>query len=172
MGIEPTRPAWKAGILPLNYTRMRQRLIILSKFLKDVNYFARTFPFFLQFFPFLFSVVQLHPTSASNLVPLHNRIATGQILSCLLFVPKREKVVSFSLFGADDRICAFSGAPQLTAHRAVKFAANSSVFKQFVRKPLAPARASTLKSRRVFAKHTNSSIRKSDRAVCGRGDGI
>ena len=21
MGIEPTRPAWKAGILPLNYTR-------------------------------------------------------------------------------------------------------------------------------------------------------
>ena len=24
MGIEPTRPAWKAGILPLNYTRMGQ----------------------------------------------------------------------------------------------------------------------------------------------------
>ena len=23
MGIEPTRPAWKAGILPLNYTRVR-----------------------------------------------------------------------------------------------------------------------------------------------------
>ena len=23
MGIEPTRPAWKAGILPLNYTRKR-----------------------------------------------------------------------------------------------------------------------------------------------------
>ena len=23
MGIEPTRPAWKAGILPLNYTRRR-----------------------------------------------------------------------------------------------------------------------------------------------------
>ena len=22
MGIEPTRPAWKAGILPLNYTRV------------------------------------------------------------------------------------------------------------------------------------------------------
>ena len=22
MGIEPTQPAWKAGILPLNYTRM------------------------------------------------------------------------------------------------------------------------------------------------------
>ena len=22
MGIEPTRPAWKAGVLPLNYTRM------------------------------------------------------------------------------------------------------------------------------------------------------
>ena len=24
MGIEPTRPAWKAGILPLNYTRTQQ----------------------------------------------------------------------------------------------------------------------------------------------------
>ena len=24
MGIEPTRPAWKAGILPLNYTRKRR----------------------------------------------------------------------------------------------------------------------------------------------------
>ena len=23
MGIEPTRPAWKAGILPLNYTRAK-----------------------------------------------------------------------------------------------------------------------------------------------------
>ena len=23
MGIEPTQPAWKAGVLPLNYTRIR-----------------------------------------------------------------------------------------------------------------------------------------------------
>ena len=23
MGIEPTYPAWKAGVLPLNYTRMK-----------------------------------------------------------------------------------------------------------------------------------------------------
>ena len=31
MGIEPTRPAWKAGILPLNYTRMHlQSIEILS----------------------------------------------------------------------------------------------------------------------------------------------
>ena len=28
MGIEPTRPAWKAGILPLNYTRIRDLNII------------------------------------------------------------------------------------------------------------------------------------------------
>ncbi len=28
MGIEPTRPAWKAGILPLNYTRIRFRAYI------------------------------------------------------------------------------------------------------------------------------------------------
>ena len=26
MGIEPTRPAWKAGILPLNYTRINGRI--------------------------------------------------------------------------------------------------------------------------------------------------
>ena len=26
MGIEPTRPAWKAGILPLNYTRVDGRI--------------------------------------------------------------------------------------------------------------------------------------------------
>ena len=25
MGIEPTRPAWKAGVLPLNYTRILRR---------------------------------------------------------------------------------------------------------------------------------------------------
>jgi hypothetical protein len=24
MGIEPTRPAWKAGVLPLNYTRIEK----------------------------------------------------------------------------------------------------------------------------------------------------
>ena len=28
MGIEPTRPAWKAGILPLNYTRVSQRSLL------------------------------------------------------------------------------------------------------------------------------------------------
>ena len=26
MGIEPTQPAWKAGILPLNYTRIFERI--------------------------------------------------------------------------------------------------------------------------------------------------
>ena len=30
MGIEPTRPAWKAGILPLNYTRMDGRIRNIS----------------------------------------------------------------------------------------------------------------------------------------------
>ena len=30
MGIEPTRPAWKAGILPLNYTRMDGRIANVS----------------------------------------------------------------------------------------------------------------------------------------------
>ena len=30
MGIEPTRPAWKAGILPLNYTRMGADILEMS----------------------------------------------------------------------------------------------------------------------------------------------
>ncbi len=30
MGIEPTRPAWKAGVLPLNYTRISRTPYILS----------------------------------------------------------------------------------------------------------------------------------------------
>ena len=29
MGIEPTRPAWKAGILPLNYTRIFTATLII-----------------------------------------------------------------------------------------------------------------------------------------------
>ena len=44
MGIGPTRPAWKAGILPLNYTRIyhtsapyRQRLYIIALFKKIVK---------------------------------------------------------------------------------------------------------------------------------------
>ena len=30
MGIEPTRPAWKAGILPLNYTRISSQFTAAS----------------------------------------------------------------------------------------------------------------------------------------------
>ena len=33
MGIEPTRPAWKAGILPLNYTRMSTTIYILAYYI-------------------------------------------------------------------------------------------------------------------------------------------
>ena len=32
MGIEPTRPAWKAGILPLNYTRVSSRRHLLYQY--------------------------------------------------------------------------------------------------------------------------------------------
>ncbi len=47
MGIEPTRPAWKAGILPLNYTRTigirlqlsYQRLYMIPHFKGFVNTF-------------------------------------------------------------------------------------------------------------------------------------
>ena len=46
MGIEPTRPAWKAGILPLNYTRISlysgtDSLYRLPYFKRFVNTFFR-----------------------------------------------------------------------------------------------------------------------------------
>ena len=31
MGVEPTRPAWKAGILPLNYTRISATVLFYHK---------------------------------------------------------------------------------------------------------------------------------------------
>ena len=50
MGIEPTRPAWKAGILPLNYTRIhrtspsyRQRLYIIALLNQIVKSFFALF---------------------------------------------------------------------------------------------------------------------------------
>ncbi len=48
MGIEPTRPAWKAGILPLNYTRMdgvplTSAFWILPHFFPPVNGFLKFF---------------------------------------------------------------------------------------------------------------------------------
>ena len=48
MGIEPTRPAWKAGILPLNYTRMGLRsshisLTIVTWIGRVVNPFLKKF---------------------------------------------------------------------------------------------------------------------------------
>jgi hypothetical protein len=41
MGIEPTQPAWKAGILPLNYTRVSATLIILTNHRRFVNAFSK-----------------------------------------------------------------------------------------------------------------------------------
>ena len=41
MGIEPTRPAWKAGILPLNYTRIYLcYLCSASPSLDNVDYYT------------------------------------------------------------------------------------------------------------------------------------
>ena len=52
MGIEPTRPAWKAGILPLNYTRVLSQqpifyhnTILLSRtFFENIGKFYINFP--------------------------------------------------------------------------------------------------------------------------------
>ena len=61
MGIGPTRPAWKAGILPLNYTRIRrasplyrQRLYIIALIKRIVKYFSLFFANFLKKFNLYF----------------------------------------------------------------------------------------------------------------------
>ena len=38
MGIEPTRPAWKAGILPLNYTRKDVRSHVLEYYITHIPF--------------------------------------------------------------------------------------------------------------------------------------
>ena len=51
MGIEPTQPAWKAGVLPLNYTRVqllqrdtpRTALLIIPQETRSCQYPAGTF---------------------------------------------------------------------------------------------------------------------------------
>ena len=60
MGIEPTYPAWKAGVLPLNYTRMflyffvslKTRIIISHGFIK-CNPFFQIFLIFFNFFNYI-----------------------------------------------------------------------------------------------------------------------
>ena len=55
MGIGPTQPAWKAGILPLNYTRISinayvlyQTYVLLSRIF---DYYFKLFPLFSPLFP-------------------------------------------------------------------------------------------------------------------------
>ena len=49
MGIEPTYPAWKAGVLPLNYTRMF-RIYFVYRF--NVDYLTTAFFICQLFFSF------------------------------------------------------------------------------------------------------------------------
>ena len=69
MGIEPTRPAWKAGILPLNYTRvcmLVNRPYIIAQFISLVKGFFEKSPknlltLFLKFYKI--RTVQLRDTT-------------------------------------------------------------------------------------------------------------
>ena len=50
MGIEPTYPAWKAGVLPLNYTRIiSDTPVILSHARENCNYFLLMTSLFFTF---------------------------------------------------------------------------------------------------------------------------
>ena len=51
MGIEPTRPAWKAGVLPLNYTRVESAFVYyhsVSALSSKISAFPADFPFRVQ----------------------------------------------------------------------------------------------------------------------------
>ena len=62
MGIGPTRPAWKAGILPLNYTRISSQFIsasttlVYNSIIKKIcqiffaDFFKKITKFFISFF--------------------------------------------------------------------------------------------------------------------------
>ena len=53
MGIEPTRPAWKAGILPLNYTRISRNALQLYNARKNMSTkIARFYKICKNIFPF------------------------------------------------------------------------------------------------------------------------
>ena len=64
MGIEPTWPAWKAGVLPLNYTRVKLSFHIISRLISFVNSFIKTFSSFFfclkSTLPLILSLLQLH----------------------------------------------------------------------------------------------------------------
>lgn len=72
-----------------------------------------------------------------------------QVLSHYSFITKKVTPYRSPFFGADEGTCAFGGAPRYTAHRADVVCAPCSVFTSFTRKPLALARASTLKPLRT-----------------------
>ena len=47
MGIEPTYPAWKAGVLPLNYTRVSNTSNIIPQIFKNTRENFNFFNFFI-----------------------------------------------------------------------------------------------------------------------------
>ena len=70
MGIGPTRPAWKAGILPLNYTRTSTAFTLYIVAKKSQQFYTAFFDFFLRNFNFIFCPILvvhlqifLHPFS-------------------------------------------------------------------------------------------------------------
>ena len=71
MGIEPTRPAWKAGILPLNYTRMDGAF--LSRQLRNSTIFPSGCQWFLENFPLLFYASEIKALGAPFTGAPHRR---------------------------------------------------------------------------------------------------
>ena len=82
MGIEPTYPAWKAGVLPLNYTRMYN---ILVRYLVD-RWYIITFILWCQHFFYNKCPVpesnQRHEDFQSSALPTE---LTGQLI-CLFYL--------------------------------------------------------------------------------------
>ena len=68
MGIEPTYPAWKAGVLPLNYTRICNAFTIIPYFPENASSFLKFFIFlYLYIFNAKFNGLNIpHPLPLSS----------------------------------------------------------------------------------------------------------
>ena len=104
MGIEPTRPAWKAGILPLNYTRMDGAF--LSRQLRNSTIFHSRCQWVLENFPLLFCNSEIKPRA----LRLSERpIAEGTTVHAAVFLYQRRQVrlrLSDTPGIGTDRFCA------------------------------------------------------------------
>ena len=109
MGIEPTYPAWKAGVLPLNYTRislcLRCVCVSLASTILSISYYSvfvnRFFDFFQFFLFYIFSCFYIinpqfsqSQTSAFETALLDFLITSSGLLALTLVLAGIDSVIN------------------------------------------------------------------------------